>query len=53
MPFGMATMFVAILALAAIYAMFAQNGPAGFVRRAQYGVLIGVLRWDRLWCTTT
>jgi hypothetical protein len=41
MPFGMAAMFVAILALAPIYAMFAENGPASFSSGAQYGALIG------------
>jgi hypothetical protein len=42
MPFGMAAMCDAILARATIYAMFAQNGQAGFVRGAQLGVLIRV-----------
>jgi hypothetical protein len=42
MPFGMAAMFVAMLALATIYAMFAQSGQASYVRGAQFGLLIGV-----------
>jgi hypothetical protein len=42
MPFGMSAMFVAMLALATIYAMFAQTGKARYLRGAQYGVLIGV-----------
>jgi hypothetical protein len=31
-----------MLALATIYAMFAQSGQTGYVRGAQYGVLIKV-----------
>jgi hypothetical protein len=42
MPYGMAGMFLAILALAAIYAMTAQASHANLVRSAQFGSLIGV-----------
>ena len=42
MPFGMAAMFVAILALAMIYAMFSQTGSANLLRGAQFGGLVGV-----------
>jgi hypothetical protein len=42
MPFGMAAMLVAILALATMYAMCVQNGPATFARSVQFGILIGV-----------
>jgi hypothetical protein len=42
MPYGMAGMFLAILALAAIYAMTAQASHANLVRGAQFGSLIGV-----------
>ena len=42
MPFGVAAMFLAMLALGTIYAMFAQSGQTGYKRGAQYGVLIGV-----------
>jgi hypothetical protein len=41
MPFGMAAMFVAILALAAIYAMLYQGG-SGVIEGARFGALIGV-----------
>jgi hypothetical protein len=41
MPVGMAAMFVAILALAMIYAMFSQSG-SGAVQGARFGALIGV-----------
>jgi hypothetical protein len=53
MPFGVAAMFLAMLALTTIYAMFAQSRQTGYVRGAHYGVLIGVFSVDRLWCTTT
>jgi hypothetical protein len=42
MPFGMAAMFVAILALAMIYAMFSQSGQVSLVRGMQFGGLVGV-----------
>ncbi len=41
MPFGMAAMFVAILALAVIYAMLYQGG-SGLAEGARFGALIGV-----------
>ena len=41
MPIGMAAMFVAILALAVIYAMLYQGG-SGLVVGARFGALIGV-----------
>ncbi len=41
MPFGMAAMFVAILALAVIYAMLYQGG-SGIAEGARFGALIGV-----------
>jgi hypothetical protein len=41
MPFGMAAMFVAILALAVIYAMMYRDG-SGAATGALFGVLIGV-----------
>jgi hypothetical protein len=42
MPFGVAAMFLAMLALATIYAMFSQSRQTGYVRGAQDSVLIGV-----------
>jgi len=41
MPFGMAAMFVAILALAMLYAMLYQ-GDSGVAEGARFGALIGV-----------
>ena len=41
MPVGMAAMFVAILALAVIYARLSQSG-SGAVEGARFGVLIGI-----------
>jgi hypothetical protein len=41
MPAGMAAMFVAILALAIIYAL-AYQGGSGFTEGARFGALIGV-----------
>ena len=42
MPYGMAGIFFAILAMAAIYAMTVQASHASLVRSAQFGSLIGV-----------
>jgi len=41
MPFGMAAMFVAVLVVAAIFAMTLRGG-SGFVPGARFGALIGV-----------
>jgi hypothetical protein len=41
MPFGMAAMFVAITALAVIYAMLYQGG-SGLAAGARFGALIGI-----------
>src|ERR1700677_151595 len=41
MPAGMAAMFVAILALAVLYAMIYRGG-SGLVAGAQFGALIGI-----------
>ena len=41
MPAGMAAMFVAILALAVIYALSYQGG-SGLMKGARFGALIGV-----------
>lgn len=41
MPFGMAAMFLAMLALAVIYAMLYQGG-SGVAEGARFGALIGV-----------
>jgi len=41
MPFGMAAMLIAILALAVLYAMAYRGGP-GLVEGARFGVLIGI-----------
>lgn len=41
MPFGMAAMFVAILALAVLYALLYRGG-SGLAEGARFGVLIGI-----------
>ncbi len=41
MPIGMAAMFIAMLVLAAIYAL-AYRGGSGFVEGTRFGVLVGV-----------
>jgi hypothetical protein len=41
MPFGMAAMFVAMVALAGLYAMLCQGG-SGLAEGARFGALIGV-----------
>ena len=41
MPIGMAAMFIAILALAAIYALL-YHGGSGIAEGARFGALIGV-----------
>ena len=41
MPFGMLAMFVALVAIAVLYAMV-YSGGSGFVEGARFGVLIGI-----------
>jgi hypothetical protein len=42
MPFGMAAMLVAILALAVIFATLRETGGSGLQRGARFGALVGV-----------